>query len=186
MSVSKPIPSYGPEYHVPQPFPVYRYLLEYLSCLDASCSTDMLASDTALNFRDHQNVLQHIKFSPWVKRQLHCNRRGMFVSRCTSFKVDCPIFAVMKRLNINDQDRLTLFWRCVVHPLTKLGPLLVKIILPSSHLYFAELFFYWTQHLDSELPLPGHSGKIFPGWHEHEWFAIPTSHCLNHFIQTLI
>lgn len=71
---------------------------EYASSLDTMWLVDSNGSHRALTVQDRCNDLQEADVGALVKQWLHCVARGMSMSRCVSFRVDCLHITVYEEL----------------------------------------------------------------------------------------
>lgn len=66
--------------------------------------------------------------------------------------------------------------RFIGQPFPKVGPSLVVLGRPCSHLYLARRIDYWARIRDFEVRLRLHARIIFAGWHNVELLVIPPCH----------
>lgn len=87
--LTRPASSLSPELWDSHPFPMSRNGLEYASHLDEELFTNIRASNLASTVHDQESLLCGTDVGEWVKRFVHCGRRGMLVLSCVSYEVDC-------------------------------------------------------------------------------------------------
>lgn len=135
---------------------------EYASYLDASRSTDMPASDPALNVCDRHNLLRDTDVKAWVEPWRHCGERGKSLTNCFGSKIDWLFFRRYEEVEYKT-DLWTFVRRFDGQRLPELGPSLVVFGRPSSNLYPADHLVYWVHDCDFELLLHRHARGMFDG-----------------------